>query len=126
MSRGDSRQGLHSVTFELPRRVLMALVRGYRLVLSPWLGNACRFEPSCSVYALHALERHGAAAGSYFTVCRLARCHPWCDPGFDPVPEQAPALFSRWLNNPRAAPAANRVAVQRSALPTPLPDKNFP
>jgi putative membrane protein insertion efficiency factor len=76
------------------KRLLMGIVRGYRLVLSPWLGSACRFEPTCSAYALQALERHGAAAGSYLTVHRLMRCHPWCAGGSDPVPEQAPRLFS--------------------------------
>ena len=60
-----------------PRRGLMALVRGYRLLLSPWLGNSCRFEPTCSVYALGVLERHGALAGGYLTLRRLGRCGPW-------------------------------------------------
>jgi len=68
------------------RRALITLVRGYRLLLSPWLGNACRFEPTCSVYAIEALERHGALAGSYLAGRRLLRCHPWCDGGCDPVP----------------------------------------
>ena len=68
------------------RRLLIALVRGYQLLLSPCLGNGCRFEPTCSAYALQALERHGAAAGSWLTLRRLARCHPWCDGGHDPVP----------------------------------------
>ncbi|MDI9232904.1 membrane protein insertion efficiency factor YidD [Limnohabitans lacus] len=76
------------------RQLLMGVVRGYRLFLSPWLGSACRFEPTCSVYALQALERHGAAAGSYMTVHRLMRCHPWCAGGSDPIPEQAPRLFT--------------------------------
>ncbi len=76
------------------KRLLMGIVQGYRLVLSPWLGSACRFEPTCSAYALQALERHGAAAGSYLTVHRLMRCHPWCAGGSDPIPEQAPRLFS--------------------------------
>ncbi|MDP3203507.1 MAG: membrane protein insertion efficiency factor YidD, partial [Hydrogenophaga sp.] len=56
------------------------------------------FEPTCSVYAIGALEQHGAAAGSYLTVARLVRCHPWCEGGFDPVPESRPALFSRLLS----------------------------
>ena len=73
------------------RALLIALVRGYRLLLSPWLGASCRFEPTCSAYALEALERYGAAAGSYLTLRRLARCHPWCDGGLDPVPERAPS-----------------------------------
>jgi len=70
---------------------LMGLVRGYRLMLSPWLGSSCRFEPTCSVYSLQALEHHGAARGSYLTLRRLVRCHPWCAGGHDPVPA---ALFS--------------------------------
>ena len=81
-----------------PQRALIGLVRGYRLLLSPWLGSSCRFEPTCSAYALVALEQHGAAAGSYLTVRRLARCHPWCAGGHDPVPGQAPALFTRLLS----------------------------
>lgn len=79
------------------RGLLVGLVKGYRLLLSPWLGSACRFEPTCSAYALQALQQHGAAAGTYLTVARLARCHPWCDGGHDPVPAQAPRLFSRLL-----------------------------
>ena len=80
------------------REALMGLVRAYRLLLSPWLGSACRFEPTCSAYALQALERHGAAAGSGLTVARLLRCHPWCAGGHDPVPEKAPRLFSRLIS----------------------------
>lgn len=76
------------------QRLLMGLVRAYRLLLSPWLGSACRFEPTCSAYSLQALERHGAAMGSYLTVRRLARCHPWCEGGLDPVPDH-PRWFSR-------------------------------
>ena len=71
------------------QRVLIGLVKAYRLLLSPWLGQSCRFEPTCSVYAIGALETHGAAAGSYFTLRRIARCQPWCDGGHDPVPPKA-------------------------------------
>lgn len=78
----------------LPQRLLILLVRGYRLLLKPWLGSACRFEPTCSAYALEALERHGAAAGSYLAARRLLRCHPWCDGGCDPVPAKRPAIFA--------------------------------
>lgn len=85
----------------LPARALMLLVHGYRFFLKPWLGNACRFEPSCSAYSLQALERHGAAAGSYLTVHRLLRCHPWCAGGCDPVPAEAPALFTRLISKTR-------------------------
>jgi uncharacterized protein len=77
-----------------PRRALIGLVKGYRLVLSPWLGNGCRFEPTCSVYAIGALERHGALAGTYLMLHRIGRCQPWCQGGHDPVPERAPRLFS--------------------------------
>jgi putative membrane protein insertion efficiency factor len=76
------------------QRLLMGVVKGYRLLLSPWLGSSCRFEPTCSVYALQALEHHGAAKGSYLTVHRLVRCGPWCQGGHDPVPPQASRLFS--------------------------------
>jgi len=88
-----------------PARVLMAVVRGYRLMLSPWLGNACRFEPTCSRYSLAALEKHGALAGSYLTVHRILRCQPWCDGGHDPVPDNPPRLFSR-LISPSSVPLA--------------------
>jgi putative membrane protein insertion efficiency factor len=78
----------------LPADGLIALVRAYRFFLSPWLGSSCRFEPTCSRYALEALERHGAATGSYLTLRRLARCHPWCDGGHDPVPDAPAGLFA--------------------------------
>lgn len=80
-----------------PRRALIGLVKGYRLVLSPWLGNGCRFEPTCSVYAIGALDRHGALAGTYLMLHRIGRCQPWCQGGHDPVPERAPRLFSRLI-----------------------------
>lgn len=75
-----------NITAKLPQRTLIFLVSGYRLLLSPWLGANCRFEPSCSAYALRALQGHGAGRGSYLTLRRLARCQPWCDGGHDPVP----------------------------------------
>jgi len=80
------------------QRLLMGVVRAYRLLLSPWLGASCRFEPTCSAYALDALSAHGAAAGSYLTLHRLLRCSPWCKGGHDPVPSQAPRLFSDLLS----------------------------
>ena len=81
----------------IAQRLFMGVVRGYRLLLSPWLGSSCRFEPTCSAYALQALELHGAAKGSYLTVHRLVRCGPWCKGGHDPVPKQALRLFSDLL-----------------------------
>ncbi len=81
-----------------PRQALLGLVKGYRLLLSPWLGSGCRFEPTCSLYAIGALERHGAVGGSYLTLRRLVRCHPWCEGGHDPVPAAVPTLFSSLIS----------------------------
>jgi putative membrane protein insertion efficiency factor len=79
--------------------VLIAVVKGYRLLLSPWLGSSCRFEPTCSAYALQALEQHGAAKGTYLMLARLGRCHPWCEGGHDPVPSLTPSgLFTRHIS----------------------------
>ncbi|MEI7463735.1 MAG: membrane protein insertion efficiency factor YidD [Burkholderiales bacterium] len=69
------------------QRVLIGAVKFYRLMLSPWLGSSCRFEPTCSAYALKALESHGAATGAYLSARRLLRCHPWCAGGCDLVPD---------------------------------------
>lgn len=69
---------------------LWLAVRGYRLLLSPLIGHGCRFRPTCSEYALEALERHGALAGSRLALGRLCRCHPWGGDGFDPVPPHRP------------------------------------
>ncbi len=82
------------------RAALIGLVKGYRLLLSPWLGSACRFTPTCSAYSLRALEQHGAAAGTYLTLARLGRCHPWCKGGPDPVPDQvhAPRFLTHLLS----------------------------
>jgi putative membrane protein insertion efficiency factor len=85
------RKGI-SALWRLPQTALVILVKGYRLLLSPWLGSSCRFEPTCSAYSLQALQQHGAARGSYLTLYRLARCHPWCNGGFDPVPSFARGL----------------------------------
>jgi putative membrane protein insertion efficiency factor len=81
------------------KNALIGLVKGYRLLLSPWLGSACRFEPTCSAYSLQALQTHGAATGSYLTLARLARCHPWCVGGLDPVPTQKPRLFTQLMSS---------------------------
>lgn len=70
----------------LPRLVLIGLVRGYQLTLSPVLGGACRYYPSCSAYAIEALEKHGALRGGWLAMTRIGRCHPFRPGGFDPVP----------------------------------------
>ncbi len=67
-------------------RPLIGLVKAYRAAVSPWLGANCRFEPSCSRYAIEALETHGAWRGTLLTARRLSRCHPWGGSGYDPVP----------------------------------------
>ncbi len=68
--------------------VVAAPVRLYRLVFSPWVGFNCRYQPTCSAYALEALEKHGAIKGSYLMVHRICRCHPWGGDGYDPIPEE--------------------------------------
>ena len=77
-------------------RVLLALVRGYQRFLSPMLPPRCRFLPTCSQYAAEAVERHGAARGSWLALRRVARCHPFHPGGHDPVPDPAPADVRRW------------------------------
>ena len=67
---------------------LIGLVRAYRLVVTPALPPACRFAPSCSQFAIEAIERHGAGRGFVLATRRVARCHPWNAGGYDPVPER--------------------------------------
>lgn len=67
-------------------RMLVSIVKAYQLVLSPFFGQQCRFYPTCSQYSVEATQKHGALLGSYYTVRRLSRCHPWCEGGHDPVP----------------------------------------
>lgn len=71
-------------------QVLAASVRAYQLTLRPIIGGHCRFEPSCSHYAIEALRTHGAGRGSLMTVRRILRCNPWCDGGYDPIPVALP------------------------------------
>lgn len=72
------------------RTLLIALIRIYQMGISPWLGNHCRFYPSCSQYACEALERHGMLRGGWLAIRRVLRCHPWHPGGVDPVPEPPP------------------------------------
>ncbi|MDD2934546.1 MAG: membrane protein insertion efficiency factor YidD [Methylotenera sp.] len=67
-------------------RLLVGVVKAYQLILSPMLGQQCRFYPTCSQYAIEAIRKHGAFLGTYFTVRRLLRCHPWHAGGHDPIP----------------------------------------
>ena len=67
-------------------KLLQFLIRAYQVLLSPFLGQHCRFTPSCSQYAAEAIARHGALRGSWLALKRIGRCHPFCDGGYDPVP----------------------------------------
>ncbi|WP_426113769.1 membrane protein insertion efficiency factor YidD [Massilia sp. PWRC2] len=71
------------------KRLLVIALRAYQLLLSPMLGQRCRFYPSCSHYAIEAISTHGAARGSWLTVRRLGKCHPWHPGGLDPVPPKS-------------------------------------
>jgi len=91
-------RGLNAL-WRLPRAVLIGLVRVYRLLLSPWVGQSCRFTPTCSAYAIQALDRHGAVVGTGLAAWRILRCNPWCHGGCDEVPDNMP-----W-NRIRATPS---------------------
>ena len=74
------------------RKLLIFLLHSYRYLFSPWLGNHCRFHPSCSCYAEAAIMQYGAPRGGWMALRRLARCHPWHVGGYDPVPERHDAV----------------------------------
>ena len=71
------------------RGAMIGAIRAYRLCLSPWLGRDCRYLPTCSAYAIDAIERFGTVHGGWLAAKRIARCHPWGGSGYDPVPELA-------------------------------------
>lgn len=75
---------MNSASWSVAPAVL--LIRCYQWLISPWLGNRCRFDPGCSTYALIALQRHGLFVGGWLAVRRIGRCHPWRPGGYDPVP----------------------------------------
>jgi|DEB19_MinimDraft_2_1074335.scaffolds.fasta_scaffold03747_2 putative membrane protein insertion efficiency factor len=110
---------LHFVV-RVPQVMLITLVKGYRLLLSPSLGSGCRFEPTCSTYSLQALQQHGAVAGTYLTLGRLARCHPWCDGGLDPVAAKFSFFPSSWFSVGCVADKDNRKRRFFSRLVTPV------
>jgi len=69
------------------KKILMGLVRAYQLLVSPLLGDNCRFQPTCSQYMIGAIDRFGALKGTWLGLRRLSRCHPWHEGGLDPIPE---------------------------------------
>ncbi len=79
-------QRLYGFIGQKLRALLLLSVRGYRFLLSPWLGNNCRYYPTCSAYAIEAIEKYGAGKGLWLAVKRLCRCHPFHPGGVDPVP----------------------------------------
>lgn len=80
-----------------PRNLAVLLLRGYRAVISPLYGDVCRYYPSCSSYALQAIQQHGVVVGSYLGLRRILRCHPWAAGGVDDVP---PARTPRYEVTP--------------------------
>ena len=70
------------------KKILKFFIKAYRKLISPWLPNACRFTPTCSQYALEALDKHGAIKGSILATWRILRCNPFCRGGYDPVPDK--------------------------------------
>lgn len=74
---------------KLMKSILLFLIRGYQLVLSPLMGSNCRYYPTCSCYTHEAIEKHGAFKGMWLGIKRISRCHPWAAGGYDPVPENS-------------------------------------
>jgi putative membrane protein insertion efficiency factor len=67
------------------KNIILQLLRGYKLAVSPWVGSACRFVPTCSEYAMEAVDVHGVVRGAFMAIARVARCHPFSASGYDPV-----------------------------------------
>ena len=84
--------------------VLIALLKAYRFAISPLYGQVCRYHPTCSAYALDAVQTHGALRGTWLAMRRVARCHPWAAGGFDPVPPSKNRRSSTHPSSSLAAP----------------------
>ncbi len=87
-------------------RIVALPVLAYRLLLSPWVGHNCRYQPTCSAYALEALEAHGAFRGGWLAARRILRCHPFGGSGVDPVPDpvQSATRSKKMITSPRSTP----------------------
>jgi len=84
--------------------LLIGLVRLYQLVISPYLPSSCRYHPTCSQYGIEALKQHGALKGSWLAIRRIARCHPWSDGGYDPVPQSHEHSHTHSHSQPNSKP----------------------
>ncbi len=71
------------------RKILILPIRAYQYLISPLLPSSCRYTPTCSQYAIEALQKHGVFVGSWMAIKRIGRCHPWHEGGYDPVPENS-------------------------------------
>ncbi|MDA3925235.1 MAG: membrane protein insertion efficiency factor YidD [Kiritimatiellae bacterium] len=98
-----------SIISRLIRGIMVALIRFYQIVISPHIGNCCRFEPSCSQYVIEALRIHGVIKGSWLGFKRIMRCHPFGHSGYDPVPGKAPLCSSKVLKCESAKVADEQV-----------------
>lgn len=100
---------------DIPKHALVTLVRAYKYVVSPLLPSACRYVPTCSEYAMEAIDRHGVVLGTVRAGARLVRCHPWARGGFDPVP-----LVGVRGNSARARDLISRTPAYQEGLPIPF------
>lgn len=109
-----------------PRRALVvgmrALIRGYQITLSPYFGQGCRFHPTCSHYAMQALEAHGPLGGLWLTLRRLLRCHPWHPGGIDEVPPSRASMQASGAAS-AGAPAGNGGVLSPDRWPAALRDR---
>jgi hypothetical protein len=83
---------------ESPRTIALALLKLYRYAVSPFLAPSCRFQPSCSEYAIAALQRYGVLRGCWLAARRISKCHPFHDGGYDPLPEEASTIYNKVRN----------------------------
>ncbi len=103
-------------------KALILFIRLYQLTLSPLLGNVCRFHPSCSNYGLKCLEYHGAIRGSWLTLRRLSRCHPFHPGGYDPPPPPAGSIQALSAGAPVSEGASQRTSEAPAAEPPESPN----
>ena len=79
---------------QVARNLVLVMLRAYKWAISPWLPTSCRYVPSCSEYAMEAVERYGALRGTWMALARLLRCHPFAKSGFDPVARDQPHIHT--------------------------------